>query len=242
MKDVLYVGNFKILKMNAAGKRVISISKLISQAGYNVKLLGVDSSNHDTITDSKSRYDDTYVYCFPSALVRKSMRNPKYLFDSFIDFCTTMPNLKLIILYGCPTFSVFNSYILKYAKKNGIKVIADVVDWLKVDSGSLFFRIIKQLDTNYRNAIVNNKVDGIIAISSWLKDYYLAHKKVQNIIVIPPLSEQTFKQKNNDFDEPQLLYAGIPFRFGAKISNLSLLKDRIDIMLVYIWFFQGRVT
>src|SRR3546814_2045898 len=84
----------------------------------------------------------------------------------------------------------------------------------------------KKIDTYLRMKILHPKLDGIIAISRFLYDYY--RSKHCNVVEIPPLIDAEESKWNNSFcfheGRYELVYAGTPFA----LKKVSLAKDRLD--------------
>ncbi len=225
MKNVIvYTGNFCIKNMNAAGKRVFSNSILLNNLGYKVVLISVDCCESKFPIESK----DFLIYSYPKEFYQKKRYNYNLFYNYFESIVEKYKNdICAVICYGSPSLCFFNVKILNFAKKNNISFINDVVDWLSVESKSLFFKTIKYLDTFVKNYYINRKSDGIIAISSWFQRYY---KDVANCIVIPPLTtEQSCCITENKIS--QIAYGGIPFRIGEIVKKKGNMKDRFDFVI-----------
>ncbi len=210
--------------MNAAGKRVFSNAVLLKSLGYNVTLIGADCDD----CEDAEYIDGVKVQSYPKDLLLKNRYNFNLFYKSFLkQIAPFKDEVCVIICYGSPSLSVLNRKILRFARKNGIAFVSDVVDWLSLESGSLFFKCVKYLDNYYLKGIINKKSDGVIAISSWFDRYY---KKVTNRIIIPPL---TINKDSNETENiiPQIAYGGIPFRIGEKVKKTENMKDRFDFVV-----------
>ena len=121
---------------------------------------------------------------------------------------------------------------MKYCKKNNIKIITHIVDWIPESKGNIFIKIGKYIDSNYRIRYINKKSDGIIVVSNFFYNYYIKYCK--NVIVIPPLIDlkkfPKFSIKYNK-SKIKLVYFGEPFPVTAKKCRPSRFKDRIDIVV-----------
>jgi glycosyltransferase involved in cell wall biosynthesis len=116
--------------------------------------------------------------------------------------------------------------LIRLAHRKGIKVIADVVDWLAADGRNVAFNFIKTVDTFLEKAVFNSMSDGVIAISSYLEKYYT--NKVDNVIIIPPVVSK-YRSNVAQNQEIIVMYAGSPFRTGGKVKNIHKIKDRLDL-------------
>ena len=228
---ILYTGNFNIFNLNAAGKRVLYNCLALQNAGYSILTLGMPPSNEENMfLDGDNNGFENYHY--PEKLIEKSRFRVGLLYDYFVDFIKDkLDCIKCIVLYGCPSLSIFNKKVICFARKNGIKVLADVVDWLPSVSGTIFFRTIKRIDNWFLKRVIYSKVDGVIAISPWLVKFYSNIEA--KTILIPPLNN-TFPNIDVCNKKKTIVYAGIPFRLGKRIKRENELKDRIDKMIVLL--------
>jgi len=221
-KLIFYVGNFERPQYNATGKRVIGIARILSELGYKVILVGKVRTN-DT-KDFPIKYSDSIdYYSFPN---RGYSTLPYIMFLKRIINRVGKP--KIIIRFGSPGLAFFDKMLHIFCKKYGIKMIADVDDWLPADGNSIIFNIIKTIDTYLRNAKYNCQSDGVITITSYLRNYY--SRRNCKTIVLPPLVYE-YKQNISNNDKVKIVYAGIPFRIGKIVKDSSEAKDRLDICI-----------
>lgn len=230
-KTIIYTGNFSIEIMNAAGKRVFANALIMKELGYHMVMVGVDLSDTENkdICSTKSEKDGIEIYHYPSELFNSHRSNYILFYKQFEKLLSKKEwEVKVIIGYNSPSTAPFIGKVQRYCKKNGIKHVMDVADWLIVDSDKPIYRAIRQFDITLKNAYYGNRSDGIIAISSWLEKYY--KKRVKNTIVIPPLAIEKKVSGEERTAITQIVYAGIPFRKGAVMKNPSAMKDRLDIV------------
>ena len=144
-KSIIYTGNFNIIDMNAAGKRVWGNVQILKKLGYNVILICMPS-NKDNGNQSTNIvvFQGVKVYTYSLNLCKK---NRWRVFSFFREFKKIVGNIlnendvSHIIMYSTPTLALMNSFIIRYAKKKNMAVIADVVDWLTPNSDSIFFNL-----------------------------------------------------------------------------------------------------
>lgn len=223
-KTIVYIGNFDRPNKSAAGKRVYGIAKILEKLGYNVYLIGKESSFDDKVAYSSN----IFYYSFPKYNIIKSNSYIKW-FNKFLLERNIKP--ELIIRYGSPSLAYFDFLLSRWCKKNKIPIIVDVVDWLSSDGNNLIFNLIKTIDTFLEKVIFNRFCDGIIVISNYLFEYY---KKYQNnIIIIPPLVTETVNNVTKN-EVIKFIYAGSPFRKGNYIKNVHKIKDRLDLCVAAI--------
>lgn len=211
MDEIIYIGGFELPDKNAAAHRVVGNAKALRELGYNVVFIDF---NKECNTDIENTRD----VCF--GFEKWSMQYDYRRFISTRDLKKVLQHyskIKYIIAYNYPSISL--SQIISFAKKEKIKVIADVTEWYGGLGNNTIARVIKGMDSYYRMNILQKKVDGVIAISSYLRDYYDKHVRT---VVIPPLVDT--KEKKWSDDSPvedgkiRLVYAGTPGKHKDKIN------------------------
>ncbi|MBX9974446.1 glycosyltransferase [Cytobacillus firmus] len=235
-RTILYLGNFSFPLGNAAGKRVYSNGKMLRELGYKIIFIGMNKEvdSLKPLTDTKNMHDGFTYYNFPYPSKNIEWMNYQQIFSSLIKFLKSekiIDDLALVIYYGSPAVSLFNTKLIRFCKKQDIKIVTDCVDWLTTKTNNPFFNFIKWADNSYQKAIANKKTDGVIAISSYLSNYY--KKQGNKTVIIPPLSpdDNTFEVLLNNSTTKVITYAGLPFRKGQLVTDYSSLKDRIDVMI-----------
>lgn len=239
-KTVLYIGNFSFPLGNAAGKRVYANGKILKELDYDVIFIGMskDITDSESLMSTKRAYEGFYYYNFPYPKKLIDWVNYNNIFIDLANFLTDtniIDDLALVIYYGSPALSFFNTKLIKFCRKNNIKVVADCVDWLTTKTNNFLFDVVKTLDNRYQKAYANKKADGVISISSYLAKYY--RKSGCNIVIIPPLSPVDYKiQKEPLENRPYktIIYAGLPFRRGQKVTDCNTLKDRVDKTIILL--------
>ncbi|NQX59451.1 glycosyltransferase [Paenibacillus qinlingensis] len=239
-KTVLYIGNFSFPLGNAAGKRVYANGKLLKDIGYDVVFVGMSKEfiSLKPLEETKKKFDEFAYYDFPYPNKIFDWLNYGKLFSELTRFLANekiLDEIGLVIYYGSPSLSLFITKLIKFFRKQNIKVIADCVDWLTTKTNNPLFDIVKWADNTYQKAYVNKKANGIIAISSYLSDYY--GKNDCMTVIIPPLSPVEYcilDQKSINNNVTILSYAGLPFRKGQLVKDLSKLKDRIDKTVILL--------
>ena len=226
---VIYIGNFRLPPNNAAGQRVLNNAKLLKELGYDVMLIGLNNSLDSDLETIKTKmiYDDIVTYSLPLPKNNLSWLNYKKQFNKTLEIIEKVISIKCLIMYGCPSISIFGLLLKKWAKKRDVKLLADVVEWHSVSGNNLPYKIVKKIDLIYYRSYLCSKIDGVIAISKFLKSYY-SNKGVPTI-VLPPLVDCENKSK---VDKSQslisLIYVGTPFSSRIKNNSPENFKDRLD--------------
>lgn len=220
---VLYIGGFELPDKNAAAQRVIANARLLSDMGYEVSFIGVSKD---------IEHAPSMVFDFKSAPVKYPLTISQWCHQiiEFIDFKVIQDyHPDYVVLYNFP--SIASLRILRKCHKLGIKVIHDLTEWEEA-KGWKPRDVIRKIDINLRMRYCMKKMDGVIAISRYLYDYYRRYTKC---ILVPPtvdLENQKFN-RNRDLEKKnsgiRLVYAGS--------SGLS--KDRLDKIVNSVQLFPN---
>nr|WP_320059178.1 glycosyltransferase [uncultured Bacteroides sp.] len=222
-KTILYIGGFELPDKNAAAQRVVTNAKILKMLGYNVVFVGIDKSRKDKydIKDTES-----IVYGFTSYSIKypKSLKDWRYYLSDISYLIELMKDVpSVVIAYNYPALALFR--LNSYCKKCNIPVIADCTEWYE-PQGSIIFKTIKGLDTFFRMRVLHPKLDGMIAISEYLYNFYSL--KMKNVILLPPLVDKKqekwceLKSESNERNTVDLVYAG-----SVGTGN----KDRLDLII-----------
>ncbi|WP_158093918.1 glycosyltransferase [Algoriphagus ratkowskyi] len=236
---ILYFGNFKFPHGNAAGSRVLGNAYSLRDLGNKVTFVDFDENVKANASIPKV-YDNFNCYSFASPRIVDRIFFFKYLNE--IKRIIEKEKINILIMYGNPVVSIIQLILIGYCKRNNIKLIIDIADWHSANSGSYLIRIVKYLDISFRMKYLNTRSDGVITVSSYLKNYY--NLKGLNSIVIPPLINKN-KFVNLKFElNPKLLtliYVGQPFpnNNGRSVSK-SAYKDRLDIVIESLFNLKNR--
>jgi len=238
MKKIIYIGNFAFPLGNAAGKRVYGNGKLFKELGYEVVFIGVDRNieSYSKLEETEKEYDGFKYYNFPYPNSSISWIKYNRLFKTLVEFINEkidIKNIDMIIYYGSPSLSLFINKLIRFCRHNNIRIISDCVDWLTVKTSNPIFNLVKWADNTYQKAYLNKRVDGVIAISKYLGAYY--KKAGVKTVVVPPLSPVKYDFVYGNNPSKTIVYAGLPFRKGEVIRDLSSLKDRIDITIFLLY-------
>lgn len=215
MKTIVYIGGFELPDKNAAAQRVMANAKLLREMGFEVSFIGIskDIKNSPSVVDG-----------FES----KPIAYPTGTLQWLYQICTFTNTQKIIsrkpdyvILYNFPAIASLK--ILKACHNNGIKVIHDLTEWESVSDWSPR-SIIRRFDINLRMRYCMKKMDGVIAISRYLYDFYKDYTKC--ILVPPTVDLQDAKWSRNreltSAESIKLIYAG---------TTGSGNKDRLDYII-----------
>ena len=223
MRNIIYYGNICYPDKDAAAHRTIGCGKVLRELGYKVVFIGCRDSEERPLAETREQYDDFDIYYFATPNSSKQWKDYLLGFKPLKELLC-MTEVEGVVLYNHPAIST--NHVISYCHKRGLKVYADCTEWFD-PQGFSPHTLIKRVDTWYRMRHVNKRLDGIIAISSYLQDYY--KKRGCKTICVPPLvdlennkwniEEQGVWQNNSDIN---LIYVGNP---GAGA------KDKLDYII-----------
>lgn len=233
-KTIAYVGNFSFPYGNASGARVLGNGYVFKELGYEVIFIGLDNSlkSNSRLEDTKRVYNGFTYYNLPYPVGFKGWLSYAKRFNEAAT-CLKTYDLYAVISYGSPTLSVFNLKLKNWCSQKDSYYFTDCVDWLAAGSGSFLHRTIKFFDNDYQKRILNAKADGVIAISSYLSEFY--SKKGCKTIVIPPLVDSDrysiLDISTSSNTSVELIYVGIPFPIDGRPVKADGYKDRLDLVI-----------
>lgn len=200
---------------NAAAQRVVANALTLRDIGYEVCFIGPtkDSTN---IEKEFNGFKCEYIN-YPKNLIQWI----KYIitFVSIEKILQHTPDY--VILYNFPAIASLK--ILKACHKRGIKVFHDLTEW-EASVGWSPREIIRKIDINLRMRYCMKKMDGVIAISRYLRDYYSCHTKT---ILVPPTVDLT----NPKFCRDRELVANKPIQLVYAGSIGAGNKERLDYIV-----------
>jgi glycosyltransferase involved in cell wall biosynthesis len=214
-RKVLYLGGFEMPDKNAAAQRVLANAMTLRDLGYDVSFIGPtkDPTNCDRVFNGfKCEYID-----YPKTLCQWLRFITIFIsIDKILEFS---PNY--VILYNFPAIASLR--ILRASHKKGVKVVHDLTEWESAD-GWTPREIIRKIDINLRMRFCMKRMDGVIAISRYLYDYYSRYTKT---ILVPPTVDLTNSKfcrgrKLTSNNPIQLVYAG-----SIGVGN----KERLDYII-----------
>lgn len=258
-KKVLYIGRIG-LPDDAPSIRVYNNSCILHKLGYKVDILCLKRNDTDS---TYSSYSDWLRYFFVSP---PNTRKPSFLkkignlFEpifnikakSQVKHQIQISNPSIVITYNDLLFS--SVFLKRYCRRKGIKLISDVTEWYeKRPLQKNIANYLVPVLTDYRIRYIDRGIGNIIAISPYLKDYYLSQNC--NVLFLPPVFEiipPKNIEKHHYYKEHVInfIYAGspgnkdilLPFIESVVKINSNGLKIRLDIFGItesYLSSFSG---
>jgi len=227
---VAYVGDFTFPWGQPGSRRVAGIAKSIARY-RDVVILSTAIEKFELTTLEEDEEEGTIKYLNPRSRREKirsrSGRAINYFLLAGIETVNWLTKSEKkpthIIIYGGSFFFVF--FIIRWAKRNGISVIADVVEWYspKQLKGGRFGPL--YLSAVLTRNLLFPRCNGIIAISRYLFEHF--EKRVLHVARIPPtLSVTTAPTSNDNLSKRSLTlaYAGTPGKKDLIFPVLEALR------------------
>lgn len=200
---VLYVGGFEMPDRNAAAHRVLNNAKIFRALGLQTVFCGVDR-------DIKNAPEKV---CGFENIPQSYPETPKEWFwqladiSSYRDIIEKYDDIKLVMCYNLHALPLIK--LMRFCKRRGIKIAADCTEWYENKPSLHPVKMIKCIDTALAMR-VQKKLDGIIAISSYLEKYYKPFVPV--VLRLPPLVDVTDDKWTEPVPAPtgraKLVYSG----------------------------------
>ncbi len=203
MKKILYIGGFEMPDKNAAAQRVLSIAKALRMAGYDTQFYGITQSG-----DTEGEVDGFRYEAYPHPNNTKTWFG--YALGKGIIEYVRQVAPEYVFLYNYP--AIAQERVIRYCRKHGIKTVGDITEWYRSTS------LPKRIDTYLRMKISNKHLDGVIAISRYLYNYYNG----QCLTLLPPLVDKaerkwSIQPEKRKEEKIYLVYIGT-----------GSIKDRLD--------------
>lgn len=211
-KKVLYIGGFELPDKNAAAHRVVAVAKCLRDLDYEVEFIGI---THD---DDRSGDFGGFGY---TALQYPKTKKEWFRYAIGSDIIIIIEQLfpDIIIAYNYPAVAL--ARIICYARSRKVKVVGDITEWYQ---SKYWYR---RLDTFLSMRCVYKNLDGIIAISNYLYDFFSPCKR----ILLPPIvDKEEGKWKKEPIveiiDHVRIVYAGKPGRKDL-LGNIVRAFDQV---------------
>ncbi len=225
-KTIVYIGGFILPDKNAAAHRVLNNGLILKELGYNVVYLGKDKEIHSGNIKKINSQEINFEFnaeSYPNSTLDwiKHLSSVK----NVVSIVESEKNVEAIIAYNYPSLSLLR--LKRYCKKKNIKIYSDCTEWSINKPAVSLKDYVKNIDTNFRMRFVHSKLNGLIAISRYLEEFY--RPRMSNVIYMPPLVDKKsvkWNISNKDLIEERnvirIIYAGSPG---------NGLKDRLDLII-----------
>lgn len=226
---IVYVGGFELPDRNAAAQRLRANAKLLQTLGYTVVSVGIHRTPEDRIQKIAHDGSTTFTVRQPSSVLEWVKR---YLSAKpYLDIVKAIPQseLRAIVLYNEKSLLQFR--LRAWAKKRGIKFVADATEWY-AHAGWSPLTLFKKLDTAVRMHLLNPIADGLITTSPFMTKYYTKRGfRSERMVELPTLfdtSKSPVQNRGIENTTLRLVYSGSPFNLDSATARHRMVKDRLD--------------
>ncbi len=229
---ILYIGGFEMPDLNAAAHRVLGIGKLCRELGYQVVYIGISHSETKLCKAVHQGFD-----CWAVPYPNSTLDWMKFLVDvsTLVEVAKKYENIQAVFFYNYQAIALYRA--LRICKKQGWRAVADATEWYLTEPGNPIYYLIKSADTCLRMCFLHPRLDGVIAISTYLKDYYA--KKGCNVLQLPPLVDCSQEKWNAPLTEREGRDDRIHLVFAGTASSQ---KDNFSLLLQTMANFQASFT
>ncbi|MCQ6258023.1 hypothetical protein [Pseudomonas sp. Q11] len=230
---IIYIGGFELPDKNAAAHRVLANGKIFRELGYNVIFIGVNSSSRSGT--GLKRADFSGFECWSVPYPKGSLAWLKYISGAsdILGLLRQQRQLTRVVGVVCYNYpAIAQLRIKKICREANIKIMADATEWYDASAGSLFYRIVKCIDTSLRMHWVHKATDGVITTSRYLTDYYSEQGKIT--VELPTLFDvRKFNSPliRDNSTKIKFIYVGSPFDAGRVNKERTNLKERLDVCI-----------
>lgn len=236
--DIIYTGIFQFPEGNAAGARVLGIGKALRDAGLRVMFAGWEDQgrSEDRGADGIFRYQG-FPYVSQASHEDLGTTHRRRTWSRLLGTPTIsrLDNLDLdtvraVVAYNAPSPMLWR--LAAFCRRRGLACIADVTEWYDPQQLPGGFGGPLWLDSETRMRMLHPRLSGVLAISSFLRNYY--EERGCHVLRVPPLVDVEDAKWNQpvvpaDSDDVlNLVYVGTPGHkdlFGGIVRALARFRS-----------------
>lgn len=220
---VAYVGPFQYPQGGAAARRVLGMAESLSLAGYDVVVAsGAGESGRDGAT--LVAQSEGVSYCLLGERVAEHWPRPLRRFRyawmgaRTVEWLASQPTPPAaVILYS--GYTPYLQRLLPWCRDNDVRLLFDAVEWYEPEHRWQYLASPYQWNIEWAMRRLVPKVDGVIAISQYLADYY--RQRGVPVAIVPPTTSAIAPGDWQPGETLRLCYAGTP---GHKDDLASVLE------------------
>lgn len=215
-----YVGPFPYPEGAAACRRVLGIAQSLSLAGFDVTIASGAGTSGDV--GDLTPQGDGISYCLLPERVAEHLPRPLRRFRyammgaRTVQWLSSQPTLPVaVVLYS--GYTPYLQRLLPWCRRNGVRLLFDAVEWYEPEHRWGYLTSPYQWNIEWAMRHLVPKADGVIAIGSYLADYY--RKRGLPVAIVPPTTSEINSGQWQPDTCLRLCYAGNP---GGK-DDLALI-------------------
>lgn len=223
---VAYVGPFGYPDGGAAARRVLGMAESLSLGGWDVVIAsGAGQSLQDE--GKLVAHGDGIAYCLLAERVAEHWPRPLRRFryaamgGRTVAWLAAQPTLPAaVILYS--GYTPYLQRLLPWCRRNGVRLLFDAVEWYEPTHPLGYLASPYQWNIEWAMRCLIPRTDGVIAISSYLADYY--RERSIPVALVPPTTSVIAPGAWQPDARLRLCYAGNP---GSK-DDLALVLRTVS--------------
>lgn len=211
-KRIIYIGGFELPDKNAAAQRVMTNAVILRELGYDVVFIDIDRECKEDILKTKrvcGGFDRWSVKYSNKRLYSSS--DFKKVYGKYNDVAG-------VIAYNYPAAALYG--ILRFCRRSKIWCAADCTEWYGALAEDMITRAVKGVDSYFRMNIIQPRLDGVIAVSRYIYNYY---SKRTNTVLLPPLVDARDEKWHGKNIGERLVF--------SFVGTLGVEKDRPNYMV-----------
>lgn len=218
---VAYVGPFPYPSGAAASRRVLGVAQSLVLAGADVVIAsgaGDDRANEGTLTQQEPGIQ----WCHLAERVAEHWPRPLRRFRyawmggrtlEWLD-AQPVPPTSVILYSG---YTPYLQRLLPWCRRKGVRLLFDAVEWYEPQHAWGYLTSPYQWNIEWAMRRLVPRTNGVIAISSYLADYYRG--RGLPVAIVPPTASMIGSQEWRPDGRLRLCYAGNP---GGSKDDLAL--------------------
>ena len=207
-----YVGPFAYPDGGAAARRVMGMAESLVLTGLDVVIAsGAGQSLQDEGT--LTAQGDGIAWCLLAERVAEHWPRPLRRFRyatmgaRTVQWLSSQPTLpSAVVLYS--GYTPYLQRLLPWCRRNGVRLLFDAVEWYEPEHGWGYLTSPYQWNIEWAMRRLVPLTDGVIAISSYLADYY--RKRGLPLAIVPPTTSAIGAGQWRPDARLRLCYAGNP--------------------------------
>lgn len=220
---VAYVGPFHYPEGGAASRRVLGVAESLSLAGYDVVIASGAGESMEDEGELVSQ-SEGISYCLLAERVAEHWPRPLRRFryaqmgGRTVQWLASRPTRPAaVILYS--GYTPYLQRLLPWSRDSRVRLLFDAVEWYEPARPWGYLTSPYQWNIEWAMRRLIPKVDGVIAISRYLADYY--RQRGRAVAVVPPTTSTIAVSDWRPGEVLRLCYAGTP---GHKDDLASILR------------------
>lgn len=233
-KCIFYIGEFDMVNENVQAHLVKNNGWIFSSLGYQVMFIGVNRNKTSLSVLNRmptAMIDGNMPYyelpnTFNVSGVFRCNRIGQYIIE-LLNEKEKEYDIRYVITYQAPTYAFSLKQIAKWCRKNNAHYLVNCADLPIFELQSPLRKAVMKSNWNYMHNVNRKYADGVIAVSSFIEEFY--RKPGRASVIIPPLFDDSQIDSNVSPNKTAtFVYAGTPFKLLGREAAPEGMKDRLD--------------